>query len=59
MIKDNGFCRVATVLGVSPWGKFTLALNAAVQYAMNEGIDYIIFQVSSQNFILRKVLRNV
>lgn len=44
MLHHEGLADKAVLMPVSPWGRFTTALNAAVVRAMDGGYDVIAFQ---------------
>jgi len=43
-------------LAVSPWGYFTTALNAALQYAQDKQFKYMAFQVDNSNYIIHATI---
>ena len=49
-LKSNNMADFVTILGISPWGKFTSALNAAVVRAADMGYELICFQVEYEKF---------
>ena len=45
MLQAENFASSVTLLPISPWGHFTTALNAAVQFAVDNDYEVIAFQV--------------
>jgi hypothetical protein len=44
LIQSSHISTQITMQNVSPWGKFTFALNVGVQYAVDNNYPYILFQ---------------